>query len=73
MTDRVVRGIGVSPGVGLGQAVIARFDVPDVPNRFIGDEDAEAELTRLQLAVTGVVEVLGALRDRVRERAGVEE
>jgi phosphoenolpyruvate-protein phosphotransferase (PTS system enzyme I) len=73
MTDRVVRGIGVSPGVGLGQAVIARFDVPDVPNRFIGDEDKEAELTRLQLAVTGVVETLSVLRDRVRERAGVEE
>lgn len=73
MTDRVVRGIGVSPGVGLGQAIIARFDVPDVPNRFIGDDEAEAEITRLQLAVAGVVETLGALRDRVRERAGVEE
>jgi phosphotransferase system enzyme I (PtsI) len=73
MADRVLHGIGVSPGVGLGQAVIARFDVPDVPNRFIGDDEADAEVTRLQLAVAGVVETLGALRDRVRERAGVEE
>src|SRR5690606_1764647 len=61
------------PGVAFGPAVIVRLDVPDVPNRFITDEDVEAELTRLGLAVNGVVEMLGTLRDRVRERAGREE
>ncbi len=73
MTDRVLQGIGVSPGVAFGPAVIVRLDVPDVPNRFIGDDEVESEITRLTLAVAGVAEVLGALRDRVRERAGREE
>lgn len=73
MPDRQLQGIGVSPGVAFGPAVLVRLDVPDVPNRFIGDDDVDAELTRLALAVSGVVETLGALRDRVRERAGREE
>ncbi|HMV32064.1 MAG: phosphoenolpyruvate--protein phosphotransferase [Gemmatimonadales bacterium] len=73
MTDRVLQGIGVSPGVAFGPAVIVRLDVPDVPNRFIGDDEVESELTRLKLAVAGVAELLAALRDRVRERAGREE
>ncbi len=73
MPGQVLQGIGVSPGVAFGPAVIVRLDVPDVPNRFITDEDVDAELTRLGLAVNGVVEMLGTLRDRVRERAGREE
>jgi phosphotransferase system enzyme I (PtsI) len=73
MPGQVLQGIGVSPGVAFGPAVIVRLDVPDVPNRFITDDDVDAELTRLGLAVGGVVETLGALRDRVRDRAGREE
>ncbi len=73
MPDRMVQGIGVSPGVAFGPAVIVRLDVPDVPNRFIADEEVDAELTRLRLAVRGVAETLTALRDRVRDRAGREE
>ncbi len=73
MTDRLLQGIGVSPGVAFGPAVIVRLDVPDVPNRFIGDDEVDSELTRLKLAVAGVAELLAALRDRVRERAGREE
>jgi phosphotransferase system enzyme I (PtsI) len=74
MTDHgMLQGIGVSPGVAFGPAVIVHLDVPDVPNRFIADDEIEAELTRLGLAVQGVVEALEGLRDRVRERAGREE
>ncbi len=73
MTDRLLQGIGVSPGVAFGPAVIVRLDVPDVPNRFISDDEVEPELTRLKLAVAAVAELLAALRDRVRERAGREE
>jgi len=74
MSDgREVRGIGVSPGVGFGRAVIVRMDVPDVPNRFIPDAEVEGEILRLRAAVDTVVDVLGALRDRVRERGGREE
>jgi phosphoenolpyruvate-protein phosphotransferase (PTS system enzyme I) len=70
---RLLQGIGVSPGVAFGPAVIVRLEVPDVPNRFIADDEVEAELIRLRLAVAGVVELLTGLRERVRERAGREE
>jgi len=66
-------GIGVSPGVAYGPAVIVRLDVPDVPNRFIDDGEVEGELHRLDEAADHVVETLTALKDRVRERAGGEE
>jgi len=71
--ERLIRGIGVSPGPGLGRAVIVRLDVPDVPNRFIADAEVESEVTRLQAAVDEVVKTLEALRERVRDRAGREE
>ncbi|HEY7684266.1 MAG TPA: phosphoenolpyruvate--protein phosphotransferase [Gemmatimonadales bacterium] len=73
MADRLINGVGVSPGVAFGPAVIVRMDLPEVPNRFIADDEVEAEVTRLRLAVTGVVETLTQLRDRVKERAGREE
>jgi len=72
-TPHELTGIGVSPGVAYGPAVIVRLDVPDVPNRFIDDTEVESELRRLDEAADRVVESLGALRDRVRERAGREE
>jgi len=70
---RRLLGVGVSPGVALGPAMIVRHDVPDVPNRACLPDEVDAEVTRLHLAVSGVVETLGQLRDRVRERAGREE
>ncbi|HWA57059.1 MAG TPA: phosphoenolpyruvate--protein phosphotransferase [Gemmatimonadales bacterium] len=72
-SERQIRGIGVSPGPGLGRAVIVRLDVPDVPNRFITDAEVDVEVRRLHEAVGEVTQVLEALRDRVRERAGREE
>jgi phosphotransferase system enzyme I (PtsI) len=66
-------GVGVSPGVAFGPAMLVRHDVPDVPNRACAPDEVEAEVTRLHLAVAGVVETLSGLRDRVRERAGREE
>ena len=73
MTERRIRGIGVSPGMASGTAVIVRLDVPDVPNRAIPAEEVEAEVTRLHEAVAAVVQVLEQIRERVRERAGREE
>ncbi|MBK8004165.1 MAG: phosphoenolpyruvate--protein phosphotransferase [Gemmatimonadetes bacterium] len=70
---RKLHGIGVSPGVAFGPAVIVRLDVPDVPNRAIPLDEVDAEVDRLNLAVASVVETLGTLRDRARERAGREE
>ncbi len=69
----LVQGVGVSPGVAFGPAVIVRLDVPDVPNRAIRAEEADAEVARLHEAVKDVAHVLESLRERVSERAGREE
>ncbi len=71
--SRTLQGIGVSPGVAFGPALIVRLDVPDVPNRGITPDQADAEVARLHEAVAAVVETLSSLRDRVLQRAGREE
>ncbi len=69
----VLRGIGVSPGVAYGPAVIVRLDFPEVPDRGVPPEAVEGEVARLHEAVHHVVGSLEALRDRVAQRAGEEE
>ncbi|HTS90051.1 MAG TPA: phosphoenolpyruvate--protein phosphotransferase [Gemmatimonadales bacterium] len=73
MDARMIQGLGVSPGIRKGQAVVVRLDLPEVPNRFIAKDETEAELTRLQLAVAAVVELMVGLRERVRQKGGEEE
>lgn len=71
-TGRSLRGIGVSPGVGLARAVVVRWDLPDVPDRTIEQAEVDAEIARLHKAVAETVRALGVLRDRVHARAGAE-
>ncbi|MGH7703930.1 MAG: phosphoenolpyruvate-utilizing N-terminal domain-containing protein, partial [Gemmatimonadales bacterium] len=71
--SQLLRGIGVSPGVAFGPALIMRFDFPDVPNRGVRPDQVEGEVRRLGEAVASVVKSLERLRDRVLQRAGVEE
>ena len=70
---RALQGIGVSPGVAFGPAMVVRFDFPDVPNRAVTEEEVDAEIMRLREAVDSVVGALEGLRDRVLQRAGKEE
>lgn len=70
---RTLHGIGVSPGLAMAQAVVLQSRFPDVPDRSVGPEDVDHEIRRLHGAVSGVVDSLGALRERVRLRAGEEE
>ncbi len=71
--DRVLRGIGVSPGIAYAPAVVLRWKFPDVPDRTVADTEVEAEVERLREAVAAVVQSLNRLRERVLERAGYEE
>ncbi len=73
MTDRRLRGIGVSPGTALAPAIVVRFDFPDVTDRSIAPGEVEAELARLRRAIAEVVAELEDLRAKVLERAGPEE
>ncbi len=70
---RSLRGIGVSPGVVVAPAFIVRVDFPEVPDRTVKPEHADAEIRRLREAVEYVVSHLQDLGQRVLQRAGPEE
>ena len=69
----MLRGIGVSPGVAMGPALIVQWDFPEVPDRAVGPDEVEAEVARLHGAVADVVAMLTELGERVLRRAGPEE
>ncbi len=71
--SRLLRGIGVSPGVACAPAMIVRFDFPEVPDRTVKPDQVEAEIRRLREAVEYVVSHLQELGERVLQRAGPEE
>ena len=71
--SRMLRGIGVSPGVAWAPALVVRLDFPEVPDRTVSDDDVEGEIRRLHAAVRVVVGHLTKLGQRALERAGPEE
>ncbi|HJR17488.1 MAG TPA: phosphoenolpyruvate--protein phosphotransferase [Gemmatimonadales bacterium] len=74
MTEtRQFRGIGVSPGVAWGPALVMRLDFPKVPDRTVRADQVENEVRRLREAVDYVVSHLRELGVRVLQRAGPEE
>ncbi|HEX5962793.1 MAG TPA: phosphoenolpyruvate--protein phosphotransferase [Gemmatimonadales bacterium] len=70
---RLFRGIGVSPGVACGPALVMRWDFPEVPDRTVRSDQVEDEVRRLHEAVDYVVSHLRELGERVLHRAGPEE
>ncbi|HQR18725.1 MAG TPA: phosphoenolpyruvate--protein phosphotransferase [Gemmatimonadales bacterium] len=71
--DRLLQGIGVSPGVGFAPAMVVHWGFPEVPDRTVEEAEIDGEVRRLHGAVQEAVEGLEALRERVLQRAGVEE
>jgi phosphotransferase system enzyme I (PtsI) len=69
----MLRGVGVSPGVAFGPALVMRLDFPEVPDRAVPASQVETEVRRLREAVDRVVASLEELGQRVYERAGPEE
>lgn len=70
---RMLRGIGVSPGLAVGPAVVIAWEFPDVPDRAVAPDQVEGEVRRLRDAVDAVVGHLEELGARVLQRAGPEE
>ena len=70
---RVIRGIGVSPGVVMAPAMIVQWDFPEVPDRAVRPDQVEDEVRRLREAVADVVGHLNELGQKVLRRAGPEE
>ncbi len=70
---RNLRGVGVSPGLAYAPAVVLNWKFPSVADRWVKPDEVEVEVARLQEAVGAVVDSLNRLRERVLERAGLEE
>ena len=71
--ERLLRGVGVSPGLAIAPAVAVRWSFPDVPDRTVSPGDVDREIVRLRDAVSEVVDQLEGLRRRTLQRAGSEE
>ncbi|GBD33483.1 Phosphoenolpyruvate-protein phosphotransferase [bacterium HR33] len=72
-SERILTGIGVSPGIAVGRAHVLSVSLPVVPHRVVPKDQVEAEVERLRRAVGEVREHLEALRDRAAQRAGPRE
>ncbi|HVH66478.1 MAG TPA: phosphoenolpyruvate--protein phosphotransferase [Gemmatimonadales bacterium] len=73
MSDRQLKGIGVSPGIGIGPAVVVRWSMPEVPHRVVPRSQVEREVRRLRAAVRDVKRYLQELKVKAEDRAGVDE
>ncbi|HET9709490.1 MAG TPA: phosphoenolpyruvate--protein phosphotransferase [Gemmatimonadales bacterium] len=73
MKDRLMRGIGVSPGMAIGAAVVVQSQLPDVPHRVVPRSQVEREVRRLRAAVKDVQRHIADLRTRTEERIGPDE
>jgi phosphotransferase system enzyme I (PtsI) len=73
MNERLLRGIGVSPGIAIGPAVVVRWTLPEVPHRTVPRTQVEKEVRRLRAAVRDVKIHLTELRQRAEDRAGPDE
>jgi phosphotransferase system enzyme I (PtsI) len=70
---RLLTGIGVSPGVAIGPALVIHWELPDVSDRVVAEEEVEREVARLHDAIMRVRRHLEEVKKRAEERAGPEE
>jgi phosphotransferase system enzyme I (PtsI) len=71
--DRLLKGIGVSPGIAMGPTVTVRWALPEVPHRVVPRRQVEKEVRRLRAALKDVRDQLTELRAHTEDRAGVDE
>lgn len=72
-SQRLLVGMGVSPGVAIGPAVVVQLTLPDVPHRVVARKEVKREVARLRAAVRDVRAYLERMRERAAHRAGPEE
>jgi phosphotransferase system enzyme I (PtsI) len=72
VTDRLLRGIGVSPGIAIGPAVVLQWALPEVPHRTVARTQVEKEVRRLRAAVRDVKGHIAEIKARAESRAGVD-
>jgi phosphotransferase system enzyme I (PtsI) len=72
MSMMTKKGIGVSPGVAICQAVVVDAEEFDIPQRHVAAEHAQSEIERFHRAVTESRRELKELSDRTASRIGKE-
>jgi len=72
MSERRLKGIGVSPGIAVGRVVVVRWALPEVPHRVVPRSQVEKEVRRLRAAIKDVRTHFTELRARAVERAGLD-
>ena len=73
MSERWLKGIGVSAGMAVGPAVVVRWALPEVPHRVVPRSQVEKEVRRLRAAVRDVKRHVQELQAKAEDRAGVDE
>ncbi len=71
--DSVLRGIPASAGIVVGPVHLLRWEVPEVRQRLILDEQIDDEIARLHRALAAARDRLTTLRTRAEAQAGPEE
>ncbi len=71
--DSVLRGIPASAGIVVGPVHLLRWEVPEVRQRLILDEEIDDEIARLHAAIDRARARLTTLRTRAEAQAGPEE
>lgn len=68
-----LRGLGVSPGIAMGEVSVSERVVFTSRREAIGERQVEEELRRLQRALDRTRQELSELKEHVRERLGDEQ
>ena len=67
-----LRGVGVSPGIAMGEAVLSERIIFALRKDYIPPHRVEEEIQRLKAALAKTREDLVELKDRIREKIGEE-
>ncbi|HMA45248.1 MAG TPA: phosphoenolpyruvate--protein phosphotransferase [Gemmatimonadales bacterium] len=73
MSERLLRGVGVSPGIAIGPALVVATSLPDVPHRVVPRSQVGKEVRRLRAAVRDVQRHVVEIKERAAQRAGPDE
>ncbi|MDQ2931035.1 MAG: phosphoenolpyruvate--protein phosphotransferase [Gemmatimonadota bacterium] len=71
--DRRLTGISASPGIVAGPVYVLHWEVPEVTQRIVSDEEIPAEIDRFNQTLVRARDRLESVRRRAAHHAGEEE
>jgi len=69
---KIRKGIGVSPGIAIGEAFILESEEYPIPKRRIQEEEVNGEIERLDRALERAIEEVDTLQQKATKRIGAE-